>query len=218
VQAGTSVWNTSSLGAGTHSIVARYWGDSMTAGSVSAPVNVVVNAQQGAQDGLTLGATTVTVAAGDTVSVPVVMQMSTGMAKAVSLSCSGLPEEASCSYVSGASGAAASQGTATLRIATSAPRDCGASTPYGAPAKSAGVPMVAPVLAGVLLLLVPRRRGAMKNLLVILCAVMVVGAMSGCGIGACTDLGTRPGTYTITVTGTAGGTQVSQKVKLVVTP
>lgn len=39
-----------------------------------------------------------------------------------------------------------------------------------------------------------------------------------CGTGTCTDLGTRPGTYTITVTGSVGGTVVSQKVKLVVAP
>jgi hypothetical protein len=73
-------------------------------------------------------------------------------------------------------------------------------------------------LAGVLLLLAPRRRSAMKGLLVVLCAVGAMSVMSGCGTGNCTDLGTRPGTYTITVTGSAGGAQISQKVKLVVTP
>lgn len=216
VSAGTAVWSTSSLAAGSHSIMARYGGDAMTAGSLSAPVNVVVNAQ-GSQDGLTLGSTTITVAAGDSVSVPVGFKMPSGMAKAISLSCSGLPEEASCSYLPG-SAAANGAGSATLRISTAAPRDCGAATPYGAPTKSAAVPMEGSVLAGVLLLVAPRRRRTLKGLLAVFCVVGAVSVMSGCGTGNCTDLGTKPGTYTITVTGSTGGAQVSQKVKLVVTP
>ncbi|RZU42560.1 Ig-like domain-containing protein [Edaphobacter modestus] len=216
VSAGAAAWSTSGLSVGSHSIVAQYAGDGTTAGSVSAALTVVVNQQQAGQGppaGLTIDAGTITVAAGDTVSVPVLVNGGSGAAKAVSLSCSGLPEEASCSYVSGSSGAAAGAGTATLRIVTSAPRDCGASTPYGAPAKSALLPV-----AGLLLLLVPGRRRAVRGLLTVVCTVLAMGAMTGCGTGNCTDLGTRPGTYTITVTGNMGGTQVSQKVKLVVTP
>ncbi|HEX2918184.1 MAG TPA: Ig-like domain-containing protein [Edaphobacter sp.] len=216
VNGSTAVWSTSSLAPGSHSIEAQYAGDAMTAGSLSAPVNVVVNAQ-GSQDGLTLGSPNVTVAAGDTVSLPVAIKMASGMAKAVSLSCSGLPDEASCSYLPEAA-VANGVGTATLRIATAAPRDCGSATPYGAPTKSAAVPMAGSALGGVLLLVAPRRRRALKGLLVMLCVVGAISAMSGCGIGNCTDLGTRPGSYMITVTGSAGGTQVSQKVKLVVTP
>ncbi|QHS52165.1 Ig-like domain-containing protein [Edaphobacter sp. 12200R-103] len=212
VTAGTAVWSTSTLSTGSHSIVARYGGDATAAGSVSAPLNLVVNAQQGSQDGLTLGSTTITVAAGDTVSVPVMMKTGSATTKAVSLSCRGLPEEASCSYVPG-SAVATGQGTATLRISTSAPRDCGSSTPYGGPTASSALP-----LAGVLLMMASRRRRTVKQLLVVLCAVGTIGVMSGCGTGNCTDLGTRPGTYTITVMGSVGGAQVSQMVKLVVTP
>jgi len=214
VSAGAATWSTSALSVGGHNIVAHYAGDAMTAGSVSAALSVVVNRQQSGQGpgtGMTIGTGTITVAAGDTAVIPVVVNMGSGMAKAVSLSCSGLPEEASCSYVSGSSGAAAGAGAATLRIATSAPRDCGSSTPYGAPAKSAAV-------AGLLLVLVPGRRRVAKGLLAAVCAVMAMGTMTGCGTGTCTDLGTRPGTYTITVTGSVGGAVVSQKVKLVVTP
>jgi hypothetical protein len=213
---GAAAWNTSSLSVGGHNIVAHYAGDAMTAGSVSAALNLVVNQEQAGQGpgtGLTIGTGTITVAAGDTSGVPVVVNMGSGMAKAVSLSCSGLPEEASCSYVSGSSGAAAGAGTATLKISTSAPRDCGSSMPYGVPAKSALVPV-----AGLLLVLVPGRRRAIRGLLSVVCSVVVMGTMTGCGTGTCTDLGTRPGTYTITVSGSMGGAQVSQKVKLVVTP
>jgi len=215
--AGVAMWSTSSLPAGNHRIVAQYEGDALAAGSSSVPLNITVNAP-GSQDGLTLGSTTVTVAAGDTVSLPVVMKTASGLAKAVTLSCSGLPEEASCSYLPGAAAANGSTGTATLRIATAAPRDCGSTAPYGSPTKSAAVPVAESVLAGVILLVAPRRRRALKPLLVMICAVGAISGMSGCGMGNCTDLGTRPGTYTIMVTGSAGGAQVSQKVKLVVTP
>jgi MYXO-CTERM domain-containing protein len=187
----------------------------MTAASSSAVLNEIVETQTGdGSPGLTLGVETITVAAGDTVSISVVVNMSSGMGKAtaMSLSCSGLPEEAACSFVPGTSGAAAGSGASTLRIATSAPRDCGSSTPYGVPEKSAVLPV-----AGLLLALAGRRR-AVKGLLVLAGAVAMMSGMTGCGTGNCTDLGTRPGTYTITVVGSAGGAQVSRKVKLVVTP
>jgi hypothetical protein len=66
--------------------------------------------------------------------------------------------------------------------------------------------------------LVPGRRRVVKSLLAAVCAVTAMGAMTGCGLGNCTDLGTRPGSYTITVTASAGGSAVSQRVKLVVKP
>jgi hypothetical protein len=68
------------------------------------------------------------------------------------------------------------------------------------------------------MLLVPGRRRMAKGLLAAVCAVMAMGTMTGCGVGTCTDLGARPGTYIMTVSGSVGGAQVSQKVKLVVTP
>jgi hypothetical protein len=41
-----------------------------------------------------------------------------------------------------------------------------------------------------------------------------MATMSGCG--ACTDLGTKPGSYTIRVIGTSGANVVTTKVKVVV--
>ncbi|WP_157467251.1 hypothetical protein [Edaphobacter aggregans] len=74
------------------------------------------------------------------------------------------------------------------------------------------------MLAGLLVVLVPGRRRVVRSLLAVVCAATAMGAMTGCVTGNCTDLGTRPGTYAIAVTGSAGGAVVSQKVKLVVTP
>jgi ABC-type glycerol-3-phosphate transport system substrate-binding protein len=68
------------------------------------------------------------------------------------------------------------------------------------------------MLAGLLLLL-PRRKWLRRRRLLMVVAMLAgVAGLSGCG-GACTDLGTLPGTYTVTVVATAsGGTVESQKV------
>jgi hypothetical protein len=213
--AGVAEWSTSALSVGSHSIVARYAGDATTAASVSLAIHEVVN-EAAVPGGFTISVDPITVVAGDTAAVPVKVTMGSGFSKAVSLSCSGLPEEASCEFVSGT--AAAGGGTATLKVSTAAPRDCGSSVPYGASSKSAGLPFAGPVLAGLLVVLVPGRRRVVKSLLAAVCAVTAMGAMTGCGLGNCTDLGTRPGSYTITVTASAGGSAVSQRVKLVVKP
>jgi hypothetical protein len=212
---GAAVWTTALLSQGSHSIVARYSGDGETAASVSPMLNEVVE-DAAASNTFTISVDKITVAAGDIAVVPVKVTGGLGLAKAVSLSCGGLPSEATCSSAAG-SDVSAGATTLMLKISTMAPRDCGSSVPYGG-LQSAGLPVMGPVLAGLLLFYAPKRRRVLKGLLAVLCAVMTMGAITGCGTGNCTDLGTRPGTYTITVTGSAGGAMMSQKVKLVVTP
>jgi len=73
------------------------------------------------------------------------------------------------------------------------------------------------MLAGVVLLFVPgKRRRGLKGLLIALVAVCGMAALTGCG--NCTDLGTRPGSYTIRVIGTAAGASsgnaVTSRVKM----
>lgn len=208
VSGGMASWSTSALTPGSHSIAAYYGGDAWTAGSASTPLTVVVNEPEQIPPGMTLGATQVTVAVGSTASIPVTITSGSSQAKAVSvsLSCAGLPPGASCSYVTGA--AVTNGATATLRISTSAPRSCAeASSDTKTPAGAAIL----------LLFLLPWRRRAMKGLLVLLCAALATGAMTGCGAGNCADLGTPPGTYTVTVSGSTGGAQLSQKLQMVVT-
>lgn len=199
--AGAAVWTTSALSVGQHSIVARYAGDAATAASMSSAIEETVN-DAGAGDGFSLGLSMVTVSAGGTAVVPVTIAAGASVtAKGMTASCSGLPDEASCEYVAG-----------TVRIQTAGPRDCGSSTPYGV----AGLPLAGPLLAGVVVVFTPRRRRSLKGLLALVCAVLVLGSVSGCGTGNCTDLGSRPGSYTVSVrlSGTAG----VQKVVLVVRP
>ena len=59
------------------------------------------------------------------------------------------------------------------------------------------------------------RRRAVKGLLVALIALCGMATLSGCG--ACTDLGTKPGSYTIRVIGTSGSSVVTTKVQVTVT-
>ena len=77
-------------------------------------------------------------------------------------------------------------------------------------------------LAGLLTTLIPRRR-ALKTLLSAALCIFLGGAlMNTTGCGHCTDLGTKPATYTIQVTGeaTSGGTNITHtaNVKLAVQP
>jgi len=213
---GTATWSTSTLSMGTHTILARYAGDAASAPGISPAITQVVS-DSTPPNTFTIGVGQITVVAGETALVPIKIAAGSGFAKALTLSCSGLPEGASCSSVSGTAAAAAGSSTLTLKISTAAPRDCGSATPYGSQPKSS-LPLAGPVLAGLLVTFIPKRRRTLKHLLVALFAIAAISGVSGCGTGNCTDLGTRPGTYTITITGQSGGATVSQKVKLIVKP
>ncbi|HEY8998163.1 MAG TPA: Ig-like domain-containing protein [Edaphobacter sp.] len=200
---GTAIWLTSALGVGDHSIVAQYAGDASIAPSASQPVLLTVKDGGGGTDeGLRLGVDTVTVNAGETAVVPVISASGKSpAAKTLTVSCSGLPDEAACSYAGGA-----------VRIQTAGPRDCGTTRPYSAARLSLG----GPLLAGLLVVLVPRRRGRWKGLLMGMCVAMVLGSISACGTGSCTDLGSRPGSYNVDVS--LGGVSGVQQVVLKVLP
>ncbi len=198
--AAVAAWSTSTLSVGNHSIAARYAGDAATAASLSTALVEIVNAAAPG-DGFTLALNQVTVNAGGTVVIPVKATAGSSLAKAMTVSCMGLPDEASCEYVAG-----------VVRITTTGPRDCGTTTPYG----TAELPITGTVLAGLLAMFVPRKRFAWKGLLAVVSGVLILGSVSGCGTGNCTDLGSRPGTYTISVRLSAGA--VAQKVTLVVQP
>jgi hypothetical protein len=198
---GIAVWSISSLGVGTHSITARYGGDGATAPSISS-VAIVTIKQGSSANTFSIVTGTVTVNAGSTAVVPVVMLADASAAgSAITASCTGLPDEATCNYVAG-----------TVRIQTAAPRDCGETKPYGV----AELPLAGRIFAAFLVVLIPRRRWRRKGLLATICAVFLLGSISGCGTGNCTDLGSRPGTYNVSISLT--GMTGTQKVMLIVKP
>ena len=62
----------------------------------------------------------------------------------------------------------------------------------------------AATLAGLLVLFLPcKKRRSLEGLLLALISLCGMAALSGCG--NCTDLGTRPGSYTVQVIGTPVG-------------
>jgi len=135
---------------------------------------------------------------GSSTAVSVTVTDLNGFNQPVQLSCSGLPTDAACGF--GTSLIAGSGGTTTLQISAAAPHNCGSNTPYFV--AGFGRTWVG-VVAGVVLACFGWKRRWLKGLVPVLVAVLLLG-LSGCG-GNCTDLGTKPGTYSFTVTGTSTG-------------
>jgi hypothetical protein len=209
---GTAVYSTNALPAGKHSLRAVF-GPTENFDSVTSPdLSEVIQSPAAAPTGpasFSIGVGSVSVVAGETVSIPVTFSNGT-----LKLACSNLPDEATCVFSSPAASGSGSK--AALLLKTAAPRDCGTTAPYG----TANLPFAAPVAAGLFILFLPKRRPFMRGLLTTLITVGVLTTMTGCGTGNCTDLGTRPGVYKITITGTSTGsipTVISQQVLLNVT-
>ena len=140
-----------------------------------------------------------------------------GFSQGVNLTCSNLPNEASCIFVNPA--IPAGGGATTLIVETTAPHTCGTTAPYfygGTGKGPLAAPFALPALAGLMLLIVPGRRRWLRALVAV-AVVAAVTQISGCG--TCTDLGTRPATYTFQVAGTAASssTATTQTVTMNVT-
>jgi hypothetical protein len=211
--AGVAALSTSSLSAGNHSVTASYSGSVDAVASVSAPLAQTVDSAAvstgGAYSVAVTGSTTVGV--GRTANLIVSVSSQQGAPPAVQLSCSHLPTESACTF--GVQTIPAGGGATTLQVSTMAPHDCGSTTPYFL---SAGMPFAGPTLAGLVILFIPRKkRRGLKGLLIALVAICGMAALTGCG--NCTDLGTKPGSYTIKVVGTAVGSDANASPSGVVT-
>lgn len=209
---GAATLTTDTLGVGNHIITARYSGDANYAASESAAMTQVIDSvQQGTIGSFTIDVTQMTVPAGLIASVLVKISPSAGFAEAVELGCSDLPSESTCTF--GLGKIPSGGGSTTLQLSTIAPHACGSTKPYGV----ASLPFAAPAVAALVLIFMPGKRRLKVGLLLLL-AMAGMTALSGCG--SCTDLGTLPGTYTITVFGKSTGPAqhlVSQKTQVTVT-
>jgi len=199
----TAACTTSILPVGTDSITASYAATLDFAASSASFTEIIT--PLGAV-GFTIAVTPnpVTVGTGSGVVLTVTVAPQNGFAQGVNLACSNLPTEATCSFATPA--LAAAGGSTTLILNTAAPHSCGTTQPYF---NSAGkstrfgqgmAPFALPALAGLFMMFLPGRRRWLRALLAVLVAA---GAIQIVGCGNCTDLGTRPATYTIQVTGTA---------------
>ena len=221
---------TSNLALGTHPITASYSGDQpspspITAGtlpSVSPTLSQAItqplaNSPIGFQ--FNIQPVPITIGAGRTAVLLASVTALSGFAQPVALTCSGLPTEVVCLFVQPT--IPAGGGSTTLLVTTAAPHDCGDPThPYFL---GRNQPPTAPLYAVALLagLATLRKRTRRYLRLLALPLALLAGALTLNACGHCTDLGTRPGTYTFNVTATPAGTPVTQsqtqKLQLTVT-
>ena len=204
----------SGFAVGTHTLTAVYSGDATHLGSTSPPVTVTVLPFATTTDTFSIsvtGSTTTTV--GGTVDLQVAVTPQAGSMQPVRLSCGDLPAEATCAFQ--AHTIPVGGGTTTLQLSVTAPRSCEVAD---SEARTAGLPFASTTLAALIVLFLPgKRRWAIKSLLVAGVAIFGIASLTGCG--SCTDLGTKPGSYTIRVIGTGAGqvaSIVTAKVKVTI--
>lgn len=162
------------------------------------------------QDAFTLsvaGAPTVNI--GNAVNLLVTVAPQSSSIQPVQLSCSGLPSESTCTF--GTATLPVNGGTTSLQITTMEPHSCEPASPSS---ESAGAPFAGPLFAGLVLLFIPRRRYVFLNGLVLAVIACGLAALTGCG--SCTDLGTRPGDYTINVIATSTATDRNAAIAKIV--
>ncbi|MGD0444160.1 MAG: FG-GAP-like repeat-containing protein [Edaphobacter sp.] len=212
VGSGVASFSTSSLSVGAHAITASYAGDANSGASVSSVLTETVNGTAAVVGGFSVSVTgAAMVGVGSVANLQVAVAPQAGNMQAVQLSCADLPSESACTFA--AHTIPAGGGTTTLELSTMAPRSCDVAN---SESQTAGLPFGGMTVAALLVLFAPDKRRWIKGLLVTLIAVCGMVALSGCG--ACTDLGTKPGSYTIRVIGTSGANVVTTKVQVTVTP
>ena len=214
----TATLTTSTLIIGTHPITAVYAGSSTTTGSTSAVLQQIVYASLASAGDtflLMVSPSTLTLGVGASGVLTVTVTELNGFNQPVQLSCSGIPSEGACAF--GVTTIPAGGGATTLTVSVAAPHNCGTGGSYFI--GSAGSRGLLGLMGALSVLLFARKR-KMTRMIAVLIALVGLSAMGGCG-GNCTDLGTLPGNYTLTVTGTAApltvttsSSSVTQSVKV----
>jgi len=216
----TAAITTSTLTVGQDTITAVYASTTNFTSATATAMETITPAPAG-NFSLSVMPSAVSIGVGGSAILNVAVTPSSGFAQDVSLSCADLPPEATCTFASPT--IAGGNGATSLIVQTTAPHTCGTTAPYFLGSDSS-IPLPrAPIgiaIAGFLVLWTPRWRARWLKFLIALFAITGATQLTGCG--NCTDLGTRPSTYTIEVTGTAtqSGTTpatASQAVKITVT-
>lgn len=192
---------TSSLPVGTDTVTVTYAGNT-NFGAASASTTVTISPPLTGNFTLSVAPNPVNIGVGAFAQLGVTITSHNGFNQPVQFACSGLPSEATCTFLSNTINGS---GTTVLYVGTTAPHTCGTTTPYfiGSNGGWGLAPLGVPALAGVLVLFIPGRRRGIRSLLTVL-LIVAAGHLTGCG--NCTDLGTRPNTYTIQVTATSAST------------
>ena len=208
--ASIALFTTTGLLPGTHRIYVQYGGDSNYAAAISPVLTLTLS-----DFSLTMTPAALTVTEGKSAQVGVLVNGSGGFAGAVTLGCT--PPSGSNATCSFSPASITGPGAATLTITTAASATPAIQARRSSPMRTAA----GATLAGLLCLVLPRRRRVISSLLILLLCVSVLG-VQGCGLGVTgtTDSGSNstgsgpttsdPGTplgtqnYTITAAGSDG--------------
>jgi hypothetical protein len=209
---GTASLTTDELPVGSDALTAVYAGDAhnnAAQGAVSIAITAI------APD-FTLSATTpsVSLQQGATGVVTLALTANSTFSEAITFACSGAPAEATCTVNPASLSLTPGQsGTATVVVATSASGGSYQAHSDGLLMKSAGGVSV----AGLLLLVVPRRKRLPWLMSLIAVVGLSLGAMSMSGCQGGGNPGTAVGSSTLTVTATAGTVSHSQTITVQIT-
>lgn len=197
---GTATFTTGTLAVGTHALKAVYDGDANFNPNTSSTASVVVTTVAPAFS-VTASSSTVSVTGGSQGVVTLNLAANASFSGAVSLSCSGMPTNGTCTVNPGSvSLAAGGSSSATLVIGTTGTHSAmnNAPSPWKTPA--GGLALAA--LAGVFFS--RRKRIAMLSMLGLALLLSTTTMLAGCGSsGNPADksaLTVTPGTYTVTIT------------------
>jgi hypothetical protein len=200
----------SNLTAGNHAITATWAGDSTY-------WPVTANATQTIMDYALTSDASASVSGGQNVSINYQLQSINGFADDMTLSCSGLPAYASCSFANPSIHLAANQTvTGQISINTQQVNPANVSS-----ADITAVPALALLLPGGLLLVLRRSRKAVLPALLLAVFAIIASGCGGSGNGNGTSTPpahTPAGTYTITLAAKGASTQLqrSTSIKLIV--
>jgi hypothetical protein len=209
---GSASYTTSSLAAGNHSITATYSGDGNFSGGTSAPVTELIEAPA---ISLSVNPTALTMTDGQTGTVTLTLAANAAYSGSVSLAATGTPAYTSISFSSSSVTLAGSQTQlVTVTIATDVSITAAVSRGPGWAASGGAT------LAGLILILLPRRRRRALwplVLIAVIASLASLAAITGCG-GSGSSSATPKGTSVVTIMATpsGSGTAVQTTLNLIV--
>ena len=224
VASGVATYTTSTLAVGSNSITAVYGGDTNFSPSTSPTLSITITAAVPGSFTLGLSPTSGSVTSGSTATSTITITASGGFSQQVSLACSGLPQNASCSF-SPATVTPSGTGTvtSTLRIATGVASAAVYQHQPALPSQgSGGTTALAFLGGGGFLSWTLLRRRKSKSLwyvqLGLALTILAASAAVGCGGSSkpITSTTTPTGTYEVTIVGTAGSATQSASYTLAV--
>ena len=213
---GVATYSTSALATGTHSIIAIYGGDADHSTSTSSALTETITSVVPPSAGFTITAksTSLSIQQGSSGTVQLTLTALNGFSEAVTLSCSGLPADSTCTVPSPSTPTAAGTSTSvTINTDTTsaiAQLQSASATPGSHNGEMTA--LAGAGLAGFTLLFgIPARRrlGRLSSLYSVMMALVLAGALAslsvGCGGGSSSSTPTTPvGTSTVLVSATAG--------------